>query len=883
MQNKQSKKILLKLFKLLSIITLIGFFITVSLMISVRYFYQEEIKIIALDHVNQQLNSSIDVKDISVGFISNFPLVSISLSEINIEDPINSKDTLFYCQKLDLNFNAVDLINQNYKVRKLKIHSGILNVKVDKSGLKNYLVIKDSNKEENSNFRFILDQVSLSNFHINYKNDILSQHYSFLCNNASLYGDFNDDFYDLEMQSDLMVNYFIIDKLNYIKNKKARFSSVLNVNNEPFSLKIKKGFFQIAEMDFTVSGDYSSYLNDKINLSINGENIQLSEVFSVFPLDYFSILERYSSKGKLNFNSTLEGSVSQSNRLLFKASFNAENASFLDLENEINMSKINLVGNFNNSDQILKVSDFSAFLEDKEFRGFFSIEDFKNPLLKCSIKGALDLNKSSFFLKENPIDIKGIASFDLESELKWINSSPYIKFVRGDVNSKDLIISYLPTKFISKIEELNLNFPNQDLTFTASNVKVNNDQFIAKLNIKNWLDIVIGKNKTIETDFKLDFQNLNLNNWITYFPIVNDTAKTSIVKHFKGDVFVNNFKFDKINMQNVKLNNILIDQKVEIGSVTMQGQEGNYDFSMHSSNLSAKELNFNLEGEVIGINAHKLFQEFENFNQNWMTSDNLYGLWSSKVNAKLFFNKKGKLNYDKSSIHSINQFKDFEIVNFSFFKELLNYFKENIITKKIIDINYYETYLNKVIIEDFFSEVSMVDSQIEIQKTQINNNILDLSLFGFYGLNDSLDYHLNFKWRDIKKKNKAKNQFNIEDDDFGKQLYLKIYGFLNNLNYRLDKKEIKKKRKEKLNQEKQVIKQILNTEVQETESDLKQPVFEIEIEDDEKEQDKDTANNFPAIINESKKKKDSSKLNKFLKKIGVEEQAKKKPKFEINQ
>ena len=881
MQKKPSYKVILKF---LSIVILIIVFIVVSLMLSVRYLYQKEIKVIALEHLNQQLNSPVEIKDISIGVFSNFPLVAISLSEIKIEDPIHSKDTLFYCEKLDLNFNAVDLINQNYKVRKLKISSGELNIKITKTGIKNYLVIKDSNTNKNSNFRFILDQVSLSNFNIKYQNDILFQEYSFLCNNATLYGDFNDDFYDLEMQSDLFINYFVIDKLNYVKNKEVKFSSVINVINEPFTLKIKEGVLKIAEMDFSVSGDYLSSSDDKINLSINGKNIKLSEVFSVFPLDYFSILERYSSKGKLNFNSTLEGSVSKSNRLLFKANFNAENASFFDLDNDISMSKINLKGNYNNAKQFLEFSSFSAFIEDKKISGKFSIKEFKNPLFKFSLKGDLDLAKTSFFIKENPININGIASFDLESELKWVNSSPYFKFVTGDVKSKEILLSYLPTKFVSKIEGLQLNFPYQDLIFSASSVKVNNDQLEAQLKLKNWLDVLIGKNKTIETDFKLYFQNLNLNQWLTYFPFSNDTSKTSLTKKINGDILVDNLTFNKVKMENVKINKISINEKVEISSVIMKGQGGNYDFSCSSSNLSAKEVNLNLHGEVQLISANKLFKEFENFDQNWVTSDHLFGSFSSELSANLLFDQKGQLIHDKSRIKSSNQFKDFELVKFSFFEEVLNYFKENTITKKIMDMDYYENQLNKVVFEDFESEISMSNSQIEIQETQINNNILDLNFFGIYAMNDSVDYHLSFDWRDIKKKNKPKKEFNIEDDGLGKKLYLKIYGFLDDLNYGLDKGEIKKKRKEKLKEEKQAIKQIINGEVPKSNLDSKTPVFEIESEEDiENSKDVDSTNSFSVNKKSSKKKKDSSRLNKFLKKIGVEEEDKKKPKFEINQ
>ena len=112
-----------------------------------------------------------------------------------------------------------------------------------------------------------------------------------------------------------------------------------------------------------------------------------------------------------------------------------------------------------------------------------------------------------------------------------------------------------------------------------------------------------------------------------------------------------------------------------------------------------------------------------------------------------------------------------------------------------------------------------------------------------------------------------KKEFNIEDDGLGKKLYLKIYGFLDDLNYGLDKGEIKKKRKEKLKEEKQAIKQIINGEVPKSNLDSKTPVFEIESEEDiENSKDIDSTNSFSVNKKSSKKKKDSSRLNKFLKK-----------------
>jgi len=141
-----------------------------------------------------------------------------------------------------------------------------------------------------------------------------------------------------------------------------------------------------------------------------------------------------------------------------------------------------------------------------------------------------------------------------------------------------------------------------------------------------------------------------------------------------------------------------------------------------------------------------------------------------------------------------------------------------------------------------------------------------------------VDYHLSFNWADIVRKKKSKSDIVQENPVKGKQLFLKISGPVEDLSYGFDKAEIKKERKEIISNEKETIKDIIKGEYQEEEK--KNEAFELEQETLEK----DTIQELKVRQNlKIKKKKDSSKLDKFLKKLGVEEQEKKKPEFEIDQ
>ena len=110
----------------------------------------------------------------------------------------------------------------------------------------------------------------------------------------------------------MLIDYFKVDKVNY-KNKNAKLDLVMNVINDPLLLTIDKGGLEIA-------GIVLMYL--KHNAQKRFVDLYIKEIkynylkFLVFSNRLFGCLERYSSKGNLNFNAHLFGEQNKS--LLFR-------------------------------------------------------------------------------------------------------------------------------------------------------------------------------------------------------------------------------------------------------------------------------------------------------------------------------------------------------------------------------------------------------------------------------------------------------------------------------------------------------------------------------------------------------------------------------------
>ena len=240
------------------LILLIIILLVLGFLFSISRLYEKEINIIALEQLNKQLVQPIVVDKIELNAFSHFPSISLEFSNLKIKDALSPNDTLIFAQKAYLNFDIYDLLNKKYIVRKLILSNGVSKILIDNKGLENYMILKKNDDEKKSNFEFLLDQVTIENFFINYQNKLLKQDYDFFIKKTKFKGAFSDQDYDLNIIAALNINYFKLENINYIKSKSSELEMNLHVDNNPFSLTIKNGKLKLGEMNFLVEGNYQS-------------------------------------------------------------------------------------------------------------------------------------------------------------------------------------------------------------------------------------------------------------------------------------------------------------------------------------------------------------------------------------------------------------------------------------------------------------------------------------------------------------------------------------------------------------------------------------------------------------------------------------------------
>jgi hypothetical protein len=393
----------------------------------------------------------------------------------------------------------------------------------------------------------------------------------------------------------------------------------------------------------------------------------------------------------------------------------------------------------------------------------------------------------------------------------------------------------------------------------------------------DWNKLIQANSKKIKCNYDLNLDKFHLDDFLEIFDS-KDSSSTDYQIDLDGAITANELYYDNLKFFNITSERLKINKSLEIKNLLMESYDGKILLNIYNGDLSSENQNWLIDGELSSLNIKKLMKSFNDFDQDYIKNEHISGSISSDFNSKLIYDSLNNWDFQNSYIESKNTFKDIVLLEYPFLYDILKVFENSVITRNIIDINHYEKNLHKVEFKDFKSTITSFDGITEIDKTNFENDVLDFSFYGNYNLENQVDYHLSFNWADIVRKKKSKSDIVQENPVKGKQLFLKISGPVEDLSYGFDKAEIKKERKEIISNEKEIIKEIIKGEFQEEKK--KSEVFELEQET----LAKDTIQELKVRQNfKIKKKKDSSKLDKFLKKLGVEEQEKKKPEFEIDQ
>ncbi|MFN5183074.1 MAG: AsmA-like C-terminal region-containing protein [Bacteroidota bacterium] len=442
-----------------------------------------------------------------------------------------------------------------------------------------------------------------------------------------------------------------------------------------------------------------------------------------------------------------------------------------------------LIRNFENPE--LKFSGtINAQAEDLiEFYPIDTISSVSGGIkLKTNIEGNLESIKKNFF--DSKINLVG-EFFDLKMKFKKSITEAGVK--SGKIVLDEKLLSAENIKINLKDQELNLSGKAENYTriFARSNepLKINADiqsDFLNYDQLAGLLNKSEGKTKKENVKIISEDVEVIIDLKIKKLKLFNHDLEslTGRLQTKESKVLLENVEFESCGGR-VKINSIIEETK---------------------DKLSIKGIT-----QIRDINIYEAFKEYKGFGQSTLTHENIKGIANTSVDFSFETDQSFNL-ISKSLMSSCNiTIENGELIRFKPLEGLGRY----------IEINE----LKHVKFSKLKSHVDIMDEKFIIEKTQIDNSAINISLSGSHSFRQDIEYKISLLLSEFlaKKPRKKKEldeelKYVEEDSENKRKVFLLVYGNIDDIKFKYDRKSAKEKVKEDFKNEKQNLKEILNEE-----------------------------------------------------------------------
>lgn len=784
-------KIILALFLLLFVL-----FSTFWLFI---YFRKDELKKSAVEYLNQQLKTKVEVGEIDIRFFKTFPDVYVEIQNFELLDPMRFHRKVLASEAINMSFDFWDLYNQHYRIKKLEIINSHIHLFWNKDGQYNFDIFNPS-KNSNSTFTLELKKVELRNTEleiISDKSGIKSHSY---IHNLSFTGAFSEQNFQMEINANCDKISFSQKGKSYLRNDQLILKTKLDINNDNKNYKIQFCELLLNQTPFNIKGNIAK---EDLNFTFNTGKLELVKIYNLLPEYIPAQVKLYKTSGDLIINGRVFGKLIKPD---FEFNFQILNGD-VQKENIKHLSKINLDGRLN------------LYLSKQAYH-------LNIPICKAELgqSGALNLKLSLTKNVETNLDIQGSLYSNL-SELAALLPLQAIEKLGGKCelnfnikktqkdsvwkNNFNLLTINIQNASIKLKNEvspfenvfLKASLENENLKINQFNFNRGKSDIQATCIIYNALGIFENKNDKIKSEVQLKSNQLNTEDLLFSLSDSMGKTKESIQTfniHVNGDI--NRLVHQKFSANECKFDADLNNDLIKLNQI--QCQTFNGQIKGNAQLLTSIEGNHFVQAEtqLTNVNISQMFRDCGEFGQAEITSANLDGTLSGNIIFSGVWDKSWTCNLKKIKSIADIKISNGQLINYKPLESLSSYIK--------LDD------LKNIRFADLQNQIEISDETIRIPKMEIKNSALNLSLNGEHTFNNYIDYSFQIRLNDwLKKKwklfQKETAEDEIDESKGGLTLYISMKGPSSNPKITYNKVKVKTLIKKSAKDEIQTIKQMI--------------------------------------------------------------------------
>ena len=874
---------------------LLGFVVLISLLL---FIFKDEICGLVVHEVNKQLKSKVIVGEVDLSFWGSFPNLSVDFNEVFIKDSYvgaTELDTLLYSDRIRLKFNPMDIWRENYTVHTVEVYPGTLKLKVNDEGLHNFDILKDkSDSVEAGGFNLSLEDVELDNFHFSYINEATNQEYRTLLKSMYLKGAFHSSQYTASATSELDILSARSGNITLVSNKPASLNISVDVNNDSNTVIIPQSKIYISGLPFNFNGMVHQ---DGFNFNLKGNNIRIQDAANSLAMQATNSVNQFSGQGILLFDLNIDGTNDPVQPVSVNCAFGIKNATLRDPKSSIKLSKLKLDGAYTNkgghSKEKLELKNISFSTRGGPFAGDLLLTNFKNPIFKGNANGVLDLAVLNSFLGFRQIEtidgkVELRTNFIVQGKANRAQQLDYhINKCEGQLQLHDINLKLIEDKRLFKSVNGLLYLRNNEAGLENIVLKIGDSDFQLNGIFTELVDYFSGQGN-LTANVAVKSENINLSDLGTDTKEEKRQRERQYIlpNNIDGTLHleVGTLKYDNHSFDRIKGNMSVSGRTIHFPRIAVQNGGADVVGSLTIEERTPEI--FFISSQVVSknINFKKLFNEWDNFKQDVIKSENIRGIAQANFVFEAPFDMRSGV-ISKAIIAQVGiQIDNGRLLKVPIFDTITASLKSSairhILGKKNIDA--FGIKLRDLKFERLKNTLVIKDGVITIPAMSIHSSALQIQASGKHTFDNKVDYRFGFNLRELRQKKEV--EFGeIVDDGTGIEIFVHMFGDLNNPTIKWDKMSRKEKTKAYNEAEKQNTKSMLKAEFGLFKNDTTvQEYIQSTSPKEEMIIHFDPVNSIDTLIEVKQPKKKDTKINRLLQKWKKESDTEKQDDFEID-
>jgi uncharacterized protein involved in outer membrane biogenesis len=802
-----------------------AFVLLVSAGFVIVYCYEDELKEMAINQVKANLDTEMTIGDMDVTFWKRFPHISLNLQNVTIEETFETRDTLIYAEDVFLEFNLFDVLTGDYVVKEVSLDNSFVDLKRDAEGNDNYHFWKVT-EGGNDSLAFALDQVVIENCDITY-DDLRSEVFvSSHADHLDFAGLFTSAVFELDVATDMFINDLKVGELSYANNQQMSAEMLMVINLVDKSYQFKEALLNIEGVGVVADARFTEGENGVLmSLTCAGENIDIENLVAQLPAHISKPISAYGTRGDVNLSGNVSGMAGSGLVPDVTIGFEIEDGEFLHHGSGVAINRINSKGTFERlKDKIdrLMISSCQARMESGSFSVSGNIIGFDHSDWDLSLAGNFNLDDIRKFAELEAMDeLDGLVAANVHYTGSFAQlSNVQAKDLKNAKISGQIELEHASFKLKGAphtFEDITgvLDLRDSDIAIRKFQGGVKGSDFQLTGHFRNVIPYLLIDNEVLalEATFHSDLLDFN--------PLLTEQGSGSGEYHlyfpdnlnFSLDLNIDHLMFRKFNARNLAGHATLKNQVLSLDPISFLTSDGSFTASASADGRGQEGFSIVCDANMQGIDVNQLFEEFEDFGQDFIQQHHLKGTAHADITFSAWMGS--DLDFDGNKIQSQIDIalENGELIELRSMQSIASYIRSNKLIAPLVNEDLLEEKLNHIYFSRVENEIQIKNGVIYVPNMSIASSAMDISAQGSHAFTNAIDYTIGFKVRDVLCRNNETEFGTVEDDGLSNSFFLSMQGTAENPEFGYDRLAHKEKRIADRQAEKQVFKDLIREEI----------------------------------------------------------------------